>query len=139
MLSLLIALISGMLFAIGLVISGMVDPHRVIGFLDIFGQWDPSLIFVMAGAVGFNLLSFRFLRGRKPVCADSHSLPTSVDLDKKLIGGAALFGIGWGLLGVCPGPGVVNLVTLNTNAFLFVGAMLLGMFVFSKTLGKSRA
>ena len=134
-----VSLVAGVIFAIGLVVSGMVDPYRVTGFLDIFGDWDPSLIFVMGGAVGFNLIAFKVLGRSKPAFADRHYLPTRKDLDKRLIGGAALFGIGWGLLGVCPGPGVVNLVTLNSNAFLFVGTMLLGMFIYSQTLGKSRA
>lgn len=125
-----ISLTSGILFSIGLVISGMVNPDKVRGFLNIFGDWDPSLAFVMIGAIGLNFFSFKFVTKKKPLCAESHSLPTKKDIDTKLIMGAALFGIGWGLLGICPGPGIVNLVTLNINAIIFVFSMLIGMTVF---------
>ncbi len=123
----LVGLISGVLFAIGLVISGMVNPNKVKGFLDIFGQWDPSLLFVMGGAVGFNFISFKYIQARKPMCVPDHFLPTKTELDKNLIAGAALFGIGWGLIGICPGPAIVNFVTLDTSIFLFIISMFVGM------------
>ncbi|MDC1173925.1 YeeE/YedE family protein [Bacteriovoracaceae bacterium] len=123
----IISLISGIIFAIGLVISGMVNPEKVIGFLDIFREWDYSLAFVMGGAIGVNLLFYKLVLSKKPLFADAHSLPLNKSIDKKLIIGSALFGIGWGLAGICPGPGIVNLVTLKTGAFWFVGSMLVGM------------
>lgn len=131
----LISLFSGIIFAIGLSISGMINPQKVIGFLDIFGQWDYSLVFVMGGAVGFNYFSFKYLTNKQPYCGGDHFLPQKKELDKRLIIGAALFGIGWGLIGICPGPGLVNLVTLNSDIFLFVGAMLVGMLTFKKFSG----
>lgn len=128
--ALIISFISGIIFAIGLSVSGMVNPEKVKGFLDIFGNWDISLAFVMIGAIGLNFFSFKVITKRKPVCSDSHQLPTNNTVDKRLITGAALFGAGWGLLGICPGPGIVNLVTLNSNAFLFVISMSVGMGIF---------
>ena len=132
-----IGLVSGIIFSFGLVLSGMTNPEKVIGFLDIFGKWDPSLAFVMGGAVIFNLISFHFILKRKaPLFEQSFDLPLKVEIDKKLIIGASIFGVGWGLIGICPGPSIVNLVTLNLNSFLFVGSMIIGMFVF-KVLNSS--
>ena len=132
-----IGLVSGIIFSFGLVFSGMTNPEKVIGFLDIFGKWDPSLAFVMGGAVIFNLISFHFILKRKaPLFEQSFDLPLKVEIDKKLIIGASIFGVGWGLIGICPGPSIVNLVTLNLNSFLFVGSMIIGMFVF-KVLNSS--
>jgi hypothetical protein len=125
--ALFIGLLSGILFAVGLSISGMVNPNVVRGFLNIFGDWNPALAFVMIGAVGFNLFSFRSVLKRKPLCADQHSLPSKTTLDKNLVLGATLFGMGWGLLGICPGPGIVNLATFDSSALLFVVAMTAGM------------
>lgn len=126
----LIGLVAGLVFGIGLVISGMTNPSKVIGFLDIFGDWDYSLAFVMGGAVLVNLILFKLILKRKPVLEDSHSLPTKFEIDKRLISGSALFGIGWGLVGICPGPGIVNLVTLNFNAVIFIISMVVGMAIF---------
>lgn len=126
----LVSLISGIIFAIGLAISGMVNPEKVKGFLNIFGNWDYSLALVMAGAVGFNLFTFRILVKRKPLWSTQHFLPEKADLDWSLIIGSALFGIGWGLAGICPGPGLVNLTTLSVNATTFVIAMLAGMYIY---------
>ncbi len=130
------ALLSGSLFTVGLVISGMVNPKKVIGFLDIFGSWDPSLLFVMVGAIFFNLISFHFLMKKKPLCSECHDLPSSKKVTPKLVIGSALFGIGWGLLGICPGPGLVNLATLELNAFLFILSLLIGMSAFKFFLDK---
>ena len=106
----LVALLAGTLFGAGLAISGMTDPGKVIGFLDLAGQWDPSLAFVMGAAICISLPTFQLLRGRsKPVFASQYFLPTKQDLDPQLILGAVLFGIGWGIAGLCPGPAIANL------------------------------
>lgn len=126
-----VALSLGVLFSIGLSVSGMVNPNKVIGFLDIFRQWDPDLIFVMGGAAGLNFILFRFVLKRKnPILTPEFILPTSLDIDKRLIVGSALFGVGWGISGICPGPGLANLFTLKTEPLVFVIFMLLGMVVF---------
>ncbi|MBT3585104.1 MAG: YeeE/YedE family protein [Halobacteriovoraceae bacterium] len=127
----LIALLSGSIFSIGLVISGMTNPKKVIGFLDIFGDWDPSLVFVMAGAVVFNFISFRFIFKRKPLCDTQHQLPANSSIDKKLVIGSIIFGIGWGLSGICPGPGIVNIITAKSEIFYFMTSLFLGIFLFS--------
>ncbi len=134
MMSNLISLFAGVIFSIGLVISGMSDPQKVIGFLDIFGNWDYSLLFVMGGAVGVNFFTFKFLIKREPICAPKHFLPTKENLDKNLIIGSALFGIGWGILGICPGPAIVNIVTLSPTILIFIVAMLMGMILHKKIL-----
>lgn len=123
-----VSFFSGVLFAIGLVISGMTDPNIVIGFLDVFGDWNLQLLFVMGGAVAVNIVSFRLILKRKnPLWSSDFSLPTKKDLDSRLIVGSALFGVGWGIMGICPGPGLVNLVTLNPLLVGFVLAMFAGM------------
>ncbi|WP_440885409.1 DUF6691 family protein [Vibrio campbellii] len=121
---------SGVLFGIGMVISGMADPAKVIGFLDITGEWDPSLAFVMGGALAVFVPAYLLLikPRSESVFGDEIICPTSKSIDKKLVGGAALFGIGWGLLGVCPGPAVASLFTGNTQVLLFIAAMLVGSF-----------
>jgi uncharacterized membrane protein YedE/YeeE len=126
----LFAFIAGLIFSIGLVISGMTNPQKVIGFLDLFGDWDYSLAFVMGGAVIFNFFSFRMIQKGKPICANEFSLPTKKQLDKDLLVGSILFGIGWGLLGFCPGPAMVNLVSFNLSALVFVLSMFGGMYLF---------
>lgn len=127
----LVGLFTGILFSIGLTISGMVNPRKVIGFLDLFGDWDPALIFVMGGGVTINVLLFKFILKRKnPIFAKEFLMPTKVDIDKRLIIGSILFGIGWGIGGVCPGPGLANIFTLNAKAIVFVLSMLGGMFGF---------
>ncbi|WP_417335772.1 DUF6691 family protein [Halobacteriovorax marinus] len=127
-----VALLSGFLFAIGLVISGMTNPKKVIGFLDIFGSWDYSLAFVMIGAIAINVLTFNFVKRKKPLFSLDFILPLKKSVDSRLIIGASLFGIGWGLVGICPGPGIVNLMSLNSSAALFVVSMVAGMYLFKK-------
>jgi uncharacterized membrane protein YedE/YeeE len=133
MISLIISLFAGALFAVGLVLSGMSNPEKVIGFLDVFGNWDYSLLLVMGGAVGVNFVTFRILTKKKPFCAPAHFLPTKTSVDKKLLLGSALFGIGWGILGICPGPAIVNLVTLSPTVLIFVSSMLIGMIAYKFT------
>lgn len=126
-------LVSGLLFGIGLGVAGMTNPSKVVGFLDITGDWDPSLAFVMVGAIGVNALAYLYSRRRgTPILAPKFSLPTRSDIDPRLVGGAALFGAGWGLGGYCPGPGLVSLVSGSASTALFVGTMLVGMWAFSR-------
>ena len=125
------AFASGLLFGLGLVVSQMVDPAKVIGFLDIFGHWDPSLAFVMAGAVAVSAGGYAFVRRRgHPLLAPRLELPTRRDLDPRLIGGAALFGIGWGLAGLCPGPALVAMTFGPGEVVVFVAAMVAGMAIY---------
>ncbi|MEE4190204.1 MAG: DUF6691 family protein [Halieaceae bacterium] len=123
----LAALACGLLFGTGLALSGMTDTAKVLGFLDLFGTWDPDLVFVMGGAVCVTLLSFRWVLRRRPLLAPDFSLPTRKDVDPRLLGGAALFGMGWGVFGYCPGPALSALVYLDVKTAVFVGAMLAGM------------
>jgi hypothetical protein len=126
------SLFSGIIFAIGLVVSGMTDPKKVIGFLDIFGQWDYSLAFVMGGAVAVNLILFKWILSRKPLFNDKHDLPIKSNVDARLLTGSVMFGVGWGLVGICPGPSVVNLVTGNSSAIIFFIAMAAGFYLEKK-------
>lgn len=122
------ALTAGALFAAGLALGGMTQPAKVIGFLDFFGDWDPSLIFVMGGAVGVYAVLFRLSTKRNvSLFGGDFSLPTKTQIDAPLVVGAALFGVGWGMSGFCPGPAMCSLATGRSDAFLFVGAMLLGL------------
>lgn len=124
----ILALFCGMLFGVGLALSGMTDTHKVIGFLDIFGNWMPDLIFVMGAAVITTLLSFSIILRRKfPLLDNKFYLPTEQKLDRKLILGAALFGIGWGVYGYCPGPAIAALAYLQPVTIIFVLAMTAGM------------
>lgn len=124
---LLAALLSGVLFGLGLALSGMTDPAVVLGFLDVFGDFNPALMFVLGGAVGTTLLAFRWvLRRPAPLLADGFQLPTRKDIDARLLIGAGLFGIGWGLAGYCPGPALVSAGALVDSALVFVPVMLLG-------------
>ncbi len=128
-----VALVSGVLFGLGLVLGGMTQPRKVIGFLDIGGAWDPSLAFVMLGAVAVHALGYRLIRGRSaPLFAEAFSLPTRRGVDTMLVFGSALFGVGWGLAGYCPGPAIVSLGSGRIDAILFVAAMLLGMVLAAK-------
>jgi uncharacterized membrane protein YedE/YeeE len=118
----------GLIFGAGLLVSGMNQPEKVLGFLDIFGAWDATLVFVMAGAVAVTSVGFALARQRgTPVLATEYRWPTSVDLDAPLVVGAILFGIGWGLVGICPGPALVNLAGLSLPIVVFVVAMVIGM------------
>lgn len=129
-----IAAISGLMFGFGLNLSEMVNPVRVLGFLDLFGEWDPTLAFVMGGALLVTIPGFAFARNRlRPLFAMEYSEPASKLVDKKLVTGAILFGIGWGLAGLCPGPAIVNIGSLNAQALIFVAAMLVGMQMFRFT------
>lgn len=129
--NLFFALLSGLLFGIGLIVSGMANPAKVIGFLDITRQWDPSLAFVMGGAISVGFFAFRIAARRKrPLCGDKMHLPTANHIDKRLVGGALLFGTGWGLAGICPGPGLVLLGAGFMQGVIFVLAMLAGMLLF---------
>lgn len=128
---LVVSLLSGIIFSVGLVISGMTNPKVVTGFLDLFGNWDYSLVFVMGGAVITNLITFNLIKRReKPMFAHQFFLPTLKHIDKKLVIGSAIFGIGWGVLGVCPGPGIVNLVKNDPGFYTFVIAMIGGMLIY---------
>lgn len=127
----LVAFVSGLVFAIGLGVAGMTQPSKVIGFLDFFGQWDPTLMFVMAGAIGAHLFFARRAEsGGAPRFAPKFELPTRRDLDLKLVGGAALFGLGWGIGGLCPGPALVSSVAGAKTTLVFAVTMLLSMFVY---------
>ncbi len=128
----LVALFAGILFGLGLAISGMMNPAKVISFLDVAGGWDPTLAFVMGGALLVTVPAFRLILGRpRPILADGFALPTKSALDGRLLGGAALFGVGWGLSGFCPGPAVAALTTGLAPVFAFVAAMLAGMFLYT--------
>jgi uncharacterized membrane protein YedE/YeeE len=123
--------IVGLLFGWGLLISGMTDPGKVIGFLDLAGSWDPSLALVMGGAIAVGFFAFGMAKKRtRNFFGGALHLPTSRDIDKRLLLGALLFGAGWGLAGFCPGPGIVSMAAGQPKAVLFVVAMLAGMLVF---------
>lgn len=125
----LINLAIGLLFGAGLVISGMSDPAKVLNFLDLFGAWDPSLAFVMGGAVIVTFIGYRLVLGRsKPIASEKFHLPTRADIDSRIIVGPALFGFGWGLGGFCPGPAMTSLGLGAPGTLVFVPAMLAGMW-----------
>lgn len=126
--SLFVNLLLGLLFGIGLVVSGMADPNKIMNFLDLAGTWDPSLLFVMGGAVVVAFVGYRLvLKRERPILASEFQLPTRTKIDARLIVGPALFGIGWGLGGFCPGPALTSLGLAETGTLLFVPAMLVGM------------
>lgn len=123
------ALVCGLIFGVGLVVSGMSNPAKVLNFLDVFGTWDPSLAFVMGGAVLVTFIGFRIVWGRsEPVLADRFHLPTKNDVDGQLLTGAAIFGLGWGLGGFCPGPAFTALPLASTGILAFFPALLIGMW-----------
>lgn len=124
----LTALLCGTLFGIGLAVSGMTDTAKVLGFLDLFGSWVPDLVFVMGGAVCVTLVAFRFILKRdRSLLGELVSLPSNTAIDGRLLAGAAIFGIGWGVYGYCPGPAISALGYLEMNTAVFVVAMLVGM------------
>ena len=132
----LAALVSGLVFGLGLAVSGMMNPAKVIGFLDVAGDWDPTLAFVMVGALLVAVPAYRFIPKRpRPVLEEGFSLPTKKALDAPLVGGSALFGVGWGLVGFCPGPAVAALGTGLAPVFAFVAAMLAGMALHTRLRG----
>ena len=121
----------GLLFGIGLILSGMTDPGKVTGFLDLFGQWDPSLALVMGGAIMVGVFAFALAKKRTTTfLGGALHLPKSTDIDRRLVVGGLVFGAGWGLAGFCPGPALVSLGAGQPKAAVFVVAMLAGMYVF---------
>jgi uncharacterized protein len=137
--SIIAAYAAGLLFGLGLVVSQMVNPAKVIGFLDIFGRWDPSLAFVMGGAVAVSTLGYVAAKRRGyPLLGPKLEMPTRRDLDARLLGGAALFGVGWGLAGLCPGPALTILPVGPWPVFAFVAAMIAGMALY-EALATGRA
>ena len=123
--------IVGLLFGCGLLLSGMTDPGKVLGFLDLAGSWDPSLALVMGGAIAVGFFAFALAKRRTTsFFGGALQLPTSKDIDKRLVIGGLLFGAGWGLAGFCPGPGIVSMAAGQPKALMFVLAMLIGMGVF---------
>ena len=126
----LVAFASGVLFSVGLGISGMVQPTKVIGFLDVAGTWDPTLVFVMASSVGVYFLAHLAARKRgRPLLAGTFEIPGRSGIDLRLVGGSALFGMGWGLGGYCPGPALTSLVSGTPFALAFVASMIVGMLL----------
>ena len=125
------SLLAGLIFGLGLIVSGMANPAKVLGFLDLAGRWDPSLAFVMGGAIAVGLVAFRFARRRtSSFFGEAMRLPTGNRVDRRLLTGSVLFGVGWGIAGFCPGPALVALGMGETKAVLFVAAMLVGMGLF---------
>ena len=129
----LVALFCGTIFGIGLVISQMVNPAKVLGFLNVFGEWDPSLAFVMIGAlIIFSPLFHLFKNKEKPIFSTSFSISENKEIDKRLIIGSILFGAGWGLAGLCPGPAISSIALLNISSVTFVFSMFIGFYIASK-------
>lgn len=125
------ALLVGLLFGIGLILSGMTDPSKVLGFLDLAGAWDPSLMLVMGGAIAVGLAGFRLAAGRgKSLLGEPMRLPTATVLDRRLVLGALAFGAGWGLAGFCPGPALASLASGGAKPLIFCAAMVAGMLLF---------
>ncbi|PXW16475.1 YeeE/YedE family protein [Paraburkholderia caballeronis] len=136
----LASLASGLLFGFGLALSGMTRPLKVLGFLDVAGHWDPSLIFVLGGAVVVATIGFRLARRRaSPLFAASFELPAKRAIDKPLLGGALLFGIGWGIAGYCPGPAIAQLAAPNVETLYFLPAMVAGWWLYRLTSGAAKA
>ena len=126
----IMALLAGVLMGLGLAVSGMINPAKVLNFLDLAGDWDPTLATVMASALLTTMAGYRLvLRRKAPIFATSFSLPMRRDIDRRLLAGAALFGTGWGLAGFCPGPAIAALTSLRAEPFLFVAAMAIGMAI----------
>ncbi|MDO8693659.1 MAG: YeeE/YedE thiosulfate transporter family protein [Sheuella sp.] len=126
------ALIAGLVFGLGLIVSGMANPAKVIGFLDLAGNWDPSLAFVMGGAIGVGVVGFLLARRRtRSLLGAPMQLPASSELSKRLIFGSLAFGVGWGLAGFCPGPAIVSAAAGYGKAWIFVAAMIAGMMLFT--------
>ena len=125
------SLLAGLVFGIGLMVSGMANPAKVLGFLDLFGRWDPSLALVMGGAVAVSAVAFAIARRRSAsLLGATLKLPTARQIDRRLVMGSVLFGIGWGIAGFCPGPALVALGMGEAKALVFVAAMLAGMGLF---------
>jgi uncharacterized protein len=134
------ALIAGLVFGLGLILSGMADPAKVLGFLDLAGRWDPSLAFVMAGAIAVGTLAFGLAARRETtLLGEPMRLPPTRPIDKRLVTGSVLFGVGWGVAGLCPGPALVALGMGQGKAVVFVAAMLAGMGLFEALESGRRA
>jgi uncharacterized protein len=131
--TIVIAFAAGIVFAVGLAVSGMTDPAKVTAFLDFTGAWDPSLALVMGGAIGVFLPGYRLLRRRRaPVYGERFVLPRETPIDAQLVGGAAVFGVGWGLVGMCPGPAIASLGAGSPSAWMFAGGMVLSMAAYER-------
>lgn len=131
------AFVCGVLFGLGLLLAGMADPSKVLAFLDLAGAWDPSLALVMVAAIGVAALPMTLARRRsRALLGGAMQLPIRRDLDARLIGGSLLFGVGWGIAGICPGPALAILLTGHWQALLFVAAMLAGMLIFTALEGR---
>jgi uncharacterized membrane protein YedE/YeeE len=132
--SAIIALLVGIIFGVGLIIAQMTNPSKIIGFLTFGQNWDSSLLFVMASAVFFSFFAFNFIKqNNKTLLNLDLEIPKRIDIDSSLIAGAALFGIGWGMVGLCPAPAIVSLAFGNSQTLLFVISMLVGMYLFKLT------
>ena len=130
----LVSLFCGIIFGIGLVISQMINPAKVLGFLNLFGEWDPSLAFVMIGALIISSPLFHLFKNKeKPIFSSSFSISNKKEIDQKLIFGSILFGAGWGLVGLCPGPAITSIALLNVSSAIFVVSMFIGFYIASKT------
>jgi uncharacterized membrane protein YedE/YeeE len=136
----LTSLLAGLVFGLGLIVSGMANPAKVLGFLDLGGNWDPSLALVMAGAIAVGSAAFLLAKNRtRSLLGAEMKLPTASHIDRRLVTGSALFGMGWGIAGFCPGPGLVALGMGESKALVFVAAMLAGMAVFELLERRRRA
>ncbi|KXJ44667.1 MAG: transporter [Cycloclasticus sp. Phe_18] len=128
------ALLAGIIFGVGITLSGMVDPNKVVNFLDVAGDWDPSLMFVLGGGVITTTIAYRFIFAQnKPLFAEDFHLPTLLKIDTKLLFGSALFGVGWGLIGYCPGPAVASIGFRFEEPLIVVVSMLAGILLFKVT------
>ena len=129
--TLIIALFSGILFGFGLIVAQMVDPNKIFNFLNITGSWDPSLALVMGSALLLFIPAYKVLKHKlqQPLFADEFSLPTTTSIDRRLLIGAGIFGIGWGISGICPGPALVNITGGEPKIIVFIFAMMLGMYL----------
>jgi len=133
----LIALLSGILFGAGLALAHMIDPNKVLNFLDVTGRWDPSLLFVMIGALSVAMIAFKLILKRPaPLWSASFHLPPKTSIDLKLIAGAAIFGIGWGMSGYCPGPSVTGLSLFSSESVIMILSIYLGFFAYDRLLNR---
>jgi len=127
------AFVVGLIFALGLGLSGMTQPAKVVGFLDLLGNWDPSLIFVMIGAIAVHFITYRIIRKRSsPLFSEKWHVPDRKDITPALVIGSVLFGMGWSLAGYCPGPALTSLAGLDERTFIFVASMIAGMIIFQQ-------
>ena len=132
--NIIVSLFCGIIFGIGLVISQMINPAKVLGFLNLFGEWDPSLAFVMIGAlIIYSPLFHLFKNKEKPIFSSRFSISNKKEIDKELIFGSILFGAGWGLVGLCPGPAITSIALFNVSSAIFVVSMFIGFYIASKT------